>query len=44
MGCLVDVDIKTGLIKIEKFWAVEDCGTQINPKFVEEQIKGGIVQ
>ncbi len=44
MGCLVDVDIKTGLTKIEKFWAVEDCGTQINPKLVEEQIKGGIVQ
>ena len=44
MGCLVDVDIDTGLIKIEKFWAVEDCGTQINPKLVEEQIKGGVVQ
>ena len=44
MGCLVDVDVNTGLTKIEKFWAVEDCGTQINPKLVEEQIKGGIVQ
>ena len=44
MGCLVDVDINTGLIKIEKFWAVEDCGTQINPKLVEEQIRGGVVQ
>ena len=44
MGCLVDVDVDTGLTKIEKFWAVEDCGTQINPKLVEEQIRGGVVQ
>jgi carbon-monoxide dehydrogenase large subunit len=44
MGCHVSIDQDTGIVKINKFWAVEDCGTQINPKLVEEQIKGGVVQ
>ena len=44
MGCHVSIDQDTGIVKINKFWTVEDCGTQINPKLVEEQIKGGVVQ
>ncbi len=44
MGCKVSIDQDTGIIKIDKFWAVEDCGTQINPKLVEEQIRGGVIQ
>ena len=44
MGCQVSIDKDTGIIKIDKFWAVEDCGTQINPKLVEEQIRGGVIQ
>ena len=44
MGCLLSIDQDTGLTKINKLWVVEDCGTQINPKLVEEQIKGGVVQ
>ena len=44
MGCHVSIDQETGLVKINKFWVVEDCGTQINPKLVEEQIRGGVVQ
>jgi len=26
------------------FWVVEDCGRVINPKLVDEQIRGGVVQ
>ena len=44
MGCHISIDQETGLVKINKFWVVEDCGTQINPKLVEEQIRGGVVQ
>jgi carbon-monoxide dehydrogenase large subunit len=44
MGCHVSIDQDTGIVKINKFWVVEDCGTQINPKLVEEQIRGGVIQ
>jgi len=40
----LDVDIRTGEIKLLKHWCVEDCGTVINPQLVDEQIRGGIVQ
>jgi len=40
----LEVDIKTGEIKLLRHWCVEDCGTVINPQLVDEQIRGGIVQ
>jgi aerobic carbon-monoxide dehydrogenase large subunit len=40
----LQVDTKTGEIKLLKHWCVEDCGTVINPQLVDEQIRGGIVQ
>jgi carbon-monoxide dehydrogenase large subunit len=40
----LDVDIKTGQVRLLKHWCVEDCGTVINPQLVDEQIRGGIVQ
>lgn len=40
----VEVDTDTGFVKILKIWVVEDCGTIINPKLVDEQIRGGVVQ
>jgi len=40
----LEVDIRTGAIKLIKHWCVEDCGTMINPQLVDEQIRGGIVQ
>src|SRR5271156_951641 len=40
----LDVDIRTGAVKLLKHWCVEDCGTVINPQLVDEQIRGGIVQ
>jgi carbon-monoxide dehydrogenase large subunit len=40
----VEVDIETGFVRLLKHWAVEDCGRVINPKLVDEQIRGAIVQ
>ncbi|MDE0113400.1 MAG: xanthine dehydrogenase family protein molybdopterin-binding subunit [Albidovulum sp.] len=44
MAAHVEVDTETGLVRILNFWAVEDCGRAINPRLVEEQVRGGIVQ
>ncbi len=44
MAAHVEVDIETGFITVLDFWAVEDCGRVINPRLVDEQIRGGIVQ
>lgn len=41
---VVEVDPETGEVDIERYVAVDDVGTQINPKIVEGQIHGGIVQ
>lgn len=41
---IVDVDIETGIVRVEKSFAVEDCGQMINPMIVEGQIRGGMAQ
>jgi carbon-monoxide dehydrogenase large subunit len=43
-ACWLEVDIETGFVKLLKYWVVEDCGTVINPRLVDEQIRGGVVQ
>jgi carbon-monoxide dehydrogenase large subunit len=40
--CVVDVDPDTGVVKVRRFIAVDDCGTRINPMIVEGQIHGGL--
>lgn len=42
--CLVEVDPKTGVTKILRYLAVDDCGNIINPMIVEGQIHGGVLQ
>ena len=42
--CEVEVDQETGETKVEKYTAVDDFGTIINPMVVEGQVYGGIVQ
>ena len=44
MASYVEVDVDTGAVKLLGHWMVEDCGTVINPKLVDEQIRGGVVQ
>jgi carbon-monoxide dehydrogenase large subunit len=41
---IVEVDVATGQIKIERFVVVEDAGRLINPMIVEGQIHGGVAQ
>jgi carbon-monoxide dehydrogenase large subunit len=42
--CEVEIDPETGVTKIEKWTAVDDFGTVINPMIVEGQVHGGIAQ
>jgi aerobic carbon-monoxide dehydrogenase large subunit len=41
---IVEVDVETGVVKVERYVAAEDCGALINPAVVEGQIRGGIAQ
>jgi len=40
--CVVDIDRGTGMVKIRRFVAVDDCGNVINPMIVDGQIHGGL--
>ena len=40
----VEVDTKTGDVKVIDYAAVCDCGTVINPKLARIQLEGGIAQ
>jgi carbon-monoxide dehydrogenase large subunit len=42
-ACIVDVDEETGLVQVERYVAVDDCGPAINPMLIEGQVHGGIV-
>ena len=41
---VVEVDRDTGHIDLQQYYAVDDCGVQINPMIVEGQVHGGVVQ
>ena len=46
-GCvaaIVEVDVETGAVTLERVVAVEDCGTMLNPMVVEGQIAGAVAQ
>jgi len=38
-GCLVEVDIETGMIEVLRLWVAHDCGRVVNPLLVDEQIR-----
>lgn len=40
----VEIDPATGVVRLDRFTAVDDFGTIINPMIVEGQVHGGIVQ
>ena len=42
--CTCEVDIDTGRVSILRYVVSEDCGRMINPKVVEGQVFGGVVQ
>ncbi|MET0565208.1 MAG: xanthine dehydrogenase family protein molybdopterin-binding subunit [Acidimicrobiia bacterium] len=41
---IVEVDIETGGVRLDRFVVVEDAGLLINPVIVDGQIAGGVVQ
>ncbi len=43
-AAIVEVDIETGQVGIEKFVVAEDAGRLINPMVVDGQIHGGVAQ
>ena len=42
--CVVDIDKFTGEVKVRRFYALDDCGTRINPMVIEGQIHGGLTE
>ncbi|MEO7405148.1 MAG: molybdopterin cofactor-binding domain-containing protein, partial [Burkholderiales bacterium] len=40
--CIVDVDVATGHVKLERYVVAEDCGTVMNPAIVEGQQHGAV--
>jgi carbon-monoxide dehydrogenase large subunit len=41
-AAIVNVDPETGMVRVERYVVVHDCGTMINPTIVEGQIHGGV--
>lgn len=41
---VVEIDEGTGGVELTGYFAVDDCGNQVNPLIVEGQIHGGVVQ
>ena len=39
----VAVDTETGIVRVERVVAVQDCGRPINPRQIESQVHGGIL-
>jgi carbon-monoxide dehydrogenase large subunit len=42
--CVVDIDKFTGETRVRRFYALDDCGTRINPMIIEGQIHGGLTE
>lgn len=43
-ACVVEVDRRTGKVKVRDMIVVDDCGTVINPLLAEGQVHGGVAQ
>jgi len=39
----VEVDVKTGVVKVRRFVSAVDCGTPINPRLAEGQVEGAVL-
>ncbi|HKY94167.1 MAG TPA: aerobic carbon-monoxide dehydrogenase large subunit [Kiloniellales bacterium] len=42
--CVMDIDVDTGEFKVRRFYALDDCGTRINPMIIEGQVHGGLTE
>src|SRR5262249_21775214 len=41
---IVEVDVATGQVRIQRYLVAEDCGALINPAIVDGQVRGGVAQ
>jgi xanthine dehydrogenase YagR molybdenum-binding subunit len=39
----VSVDVETGVVKVNRYVAVQDCGLIVNPRLAESQVYGAII-
>lgn len=44
IATVVEVDVETGFVEVQRIVAVEDCGTMLNPMIVDGQTAGAIAQ
>lgn len=42
--CVMEIDVDTGEHAVRKFYALDDCGTRINPMIIEGQVHGGATE
>jgi carbon-monoxide dehydrogenase large subunit len=42
--CVVEIDLRTCMPSVRRYIVSEDCGAMINPRIVDGQISGGVVQ
>ena len=40
----MEIDVDTGTTEIRQFYALDDCGTRINPMIIEGQVHGGLTE
>jgi carbon-monoxide dehydrogenase large subunit len=43
-AAIVEVDVETGQVRVDRYLVAEDCGELINPAIVEGQVRGGVAQ
>jgi aerobic carbon-monoxide dehydrogenase large subunit len=43
-ACVVEVDPETGMLTVQRYVVVHDCGRVINPLILDGQIHGGVAQ
>jgi carbon-monoxide dehydrogenase large subunit len=43
-GVVVEVDVRTGEVRLLRYVVIEDCGTIVNPLIVDGQVHGGTAQ
>ena len=42
--CVLEIDVDTGEAEVRRFYALDDCGTRINPMIIEGQVHGGLTE
>ena len=42
--CVLDIDVDSGVSEVRRFYALDDCGTRINPMIIEGQVHGGLTE